>query len=160
MKKSLRWRLPLSIGLLPWLWKRNPKRNERAQRRELLLWAKPTDKRPLLASSRESELPSLLGRRCGVVKGQAQDAQTLTYCVSSSSASPRLCRKTVLPPCKVYMASGFQQKRNPLDARGKRIFEKLLPSNDIFLSTILTCPGEDFTPEIYWNRFLNYHWSH
>lgn len=92
-----------------------------------------------------------------MVKGQAQDAQTLTYCVSSSSASPRLCQKTVLPLCKVYMASGFQQKRNHLDARGKRIFEKLLPSNDIFLSTILTCPGEDFTAEIYWNRFLNYH---
>ena len=110
VKKSLRWRLPLSIGLLPWLWKRNPKRTERAQRRELLLWAKPIDKWPLLASSRESELPSLLGQRCGVVKGQARDVQTVTYCVSSSSASPHLCQRLFFCPVRFIRLLVFSKK--------------------------------------------------
>lgn len=94
VKRSLRWRPPPYTDPPLWLWKKNPKKNERAQRKGLLLWAKPTDKCPLLASSRGSELPSLLSQRRGVVKGEDQDRQTLTYCVSSSCASPCLDQKT------------------------------------------------------------------
>lgn len=81
VKRNLRWRhLPYRDPPPPRLWEKNSKRNERAPRKGLLLWAKPIDKCPLLASSRGSELLSLLGQRCGVVRKRPRHANSRLLC--------------------------------------------------------------------------------
>lgn len=116
-KRNRRWRHPPYTGPPPWLWKKNPKRNERAPRKGLLLWAKPIDKCPLLASSRGSELPSLLGQTWSG-QGEDQDIQTLTYCVSSSNATPHLCQKTSSILQDVYC--WFVTKRKSPGSKGQK----------------------------------------
>lgn len=113
VKRSWRWRQPLYTDPLPWLWKRNPKRNERAPRKGLLLWAKPTDKCPSLASSRGNKLPFLGGQRFGVVKGRDQEVLTFTYCVSSASSSPHLYQDYISILWGVYYFWFLTKRKSP-----------------------------------------------
>lgn len=79
-KRNLRWRHPPHTDPLPWLWKKNSEKSERAPGKGLLLWAKPIDKCPLLASSRGSELLSLLGQRQGVVREKTRHTDSHLLC--------------------------------------------------------------------------------